>query len=186
MNFSKKNIISKNIVLFLFLSLFITSCKGKEKNTADSLSVQSENQDKKLKRYNVKSGIVTYKITISGKVLGSTITGSGTENLYFKNWGAIELVEEKSTKTTKMKLFGKRKTETTNTHTMNKLDNGESYHVDFEHKVIHLRRDMAMDLSSMFHPESDAGEVGKNMVEGVGGKIIGTEVYIDHISDRAR
>lgn len=166
----------KNIFLSLFLLLFITSCKGNENKSADSLTVQSESQEKKLKRYEVKSGIVTYKITISGGVLGGTVTGSGTENLYFKDWGALELIEEKSTQTTTMKIFGKKSTETTNTHTMGKLDNGESYHVDFDSKTIFLRRDMAMDLTKAFHPNADASDVGKGMLEGMGGKKTGNEV----------
>jgi len=171
---------NKNIILFISLFLFITICKGNEDKIRDSLTVQSENQRKKLKRYDVKSGIVTYKITTSGKILGSTITGSGTEKLFFKNWGAVELIEENSTKTTNTKIFGKKSTETTNTHTMRKLDNGESYYVDFNRKVIHLRRDMAMDLSSMFHPKSDAGDVGENMLEGIGGEKTGTEIFMGY------
>ena len=53
--------------------------------------------------------------------------GSGTENLYFKDWGALELKETTSEQTTTMKFFGTEKVETTSTHVINKLDNGESY-----------------------------------------------------------
>jgi len=161
--------------IFLFLSIFIViSCKGNQDSIGDTLAVQS-NKEKKLKRYDVKSGAIKYKITISGKVMGSTITGSGTEYLFFKDWGAIELVESNSKKITNMKFFGKTKTETTKTHTMNKLDNGESYQVDFDNEVIYLRRDPAMDL--MMQSNSDAGETGKNILEAFGGKKTGTEVY---------
>ena len=163
--------------LLFILSIFIVaSCKGNEERSIDSLAVnQTKNQKVKLKRYDVESGIVKYKISINGKVMGTTITGSGTENLFFKNWGAIELVEENSSQTTKMNLFGKAKTETTKTHTMSKLDNGISSHVDFEHKVIYQRRDPAMDL--MMQTNTDVGKAGKNMLEAFGGKKIGNEVF---------
>lgn len=163
-------------ILILLLVLTI-SCKGNENK--DSLAV-TDKQENKLKRYEVKSGIVKYTSTISGKVLGSIITGSGTESLYFKDWGAVELVEEKSTQTTNTKIFGKKSTETTNTHTMSKLDNGESYHVDFDKKQIFLRRDMAMDMTKAFHPNADAGDVGKNMLESMGGKKIGNKKFLGY------
>ena len=72
----------KKISILLSLAVALVSCSG-----------NSQNQ---LKRYQVKSGIVEYTTTISGKVLGGKIAGSGTENLYFKNWGAVELKEEES------------------------------------------------------------------------------------------
>ncbi len=167
--------------LSIMISLFVTilSCKGNENKTADSLAV-TDKQENKLKRYDVKSGIVQYTSTISGKVIGSVITGSGTESLYFKDWGAMELVEEKSTQTTNTKIFGNKSTESTNTHTMSKLDNGESYHVDFDKKQIFLRRDMAMDMTKVFHPNADAGDVGKNMLESMGGKKIGSEKFLGY------
>jgi hypothetical protein len=134
----------------------------------------------KLKRYDVKSGIVEYVTTTSGKVMGSTITGSGTEKLSFKDWGALELKETELDQTTTMKIFGKGKTETTHEHAINKLDNGESFSVDFDNQKIYLGRDMAMDMSQTFQPEGDAGEVGKNMVESMGGKKVGDEEYLGY------
>ena len=119
-----------NIILALFI--IIISCKGNENKPADSLAVKIEQN--KLKRYQVESGIIHFTSTISGKVLGSTMTGTGTETIYFKDWGAIELKDEKSSETTHIKFFGKAKEETTTKHTVNKLDNGEWYTVDFERK----------------------------------------------------
>ncbi len=167
----------KKLIIILSLLIVTISCKGNENK--DSLDV-TDKQENKLKRYEVKSGIVKYTSTISGKVMGSVITGSGTESLYFKDWGAVELVEEKSSQTTNTKFFGKKNTETTNTHTISKLDNGESYHVDFDKKQIFLRRDMAMDMTKAFHPNADAGDVGKNMLESMGGKIIGNEKFLGY------
>ena len=165
---------------YLFIAIFLVasiSCNGSKKNS-DNTIFKSKNQEPKLKRYDVKSGIVSYKITSNGKVMGSTITGSGTENLYFKNWGATELKEENSTKTTKMNLFGKEKTQTDKAHTINKLDNGKSYSVNFKNKSIYLRRDPMMEL--MKNTNTDAGNAGKKMLKSVGGKKVGNENFLGY------
>jgi hypothetical protein len=151
----------KKISILLSLVVALVSCTG-----------NSQNQ---LKRYNLKSGIVKYKTIISGKMMGGTITGSGTENLYFKNWGATELKEEESTQTSHIKFFGKEKTKSTSKHAMNKLDNGESYSVDFENKTIKVGRDMAMDMFK--ETNTSASDGGKSMLESMGGEKIGDETY---------
>ena len=160
----------KNFIIFL--SIIVVSLITIEKTYAS--------EQNKLKRYELKSGIVQYKSTTSGKVLGSTVTGSGTESLYFKDWGAIELIEETSSQTTNTKIFGRKSSETTNTHTINKLDNGKSYHVDFDRNKITLTRDMAMDMTTAFHPDGDAGEVGKSMLESMGGEKVGNEKFLGY------
>jgi len=154
----------KKISILLSLVVALVSCNG-----------NSQNQ---LKRYEVKSGIVEYTTTISGKVLGGKIAGSGTENLYFKNWGALELKEVNSKQTTTMKFFGKKKVETTSTHTINKLDNGESYLADFNNKTIIANRDLGMDMMKQFN--TNAGESGMSMLESMGGKKVGNESVLGH------
>ncbi|MCF6181538.1 hypothetical protein [Lutibacter sp.] len=154
----------KKINILLVVLVVLASCSGNSQN--------------KLKRYNVKSAIIQYNITTSGKTFGSTIKGSGTENLYFKDWGAVELTEEKSTQTTITKIFGRGKTKTTNTHTVKKLDNGESYLADFDKKTIYLTRDLAMDM--MKQSNTDAGEAGKSMLESIGGKKVGNENFMGY------
>ena len=165
---------------YLFIAIFwivSISCNGSKENS-DNAITQSDNQNPTLKRYDVKSGSITYKITINGKVMGSTITGSGSEKLYFKNWGATELKEENSTKTTKMNFFGKEKIKTDKTHTINKLDNGKSYLVNFKNASIYLRRDPMMEL--MKNTNTDAGNAGKEMLKSVGGKKIGEENFLGY------
>ncbi len=134
----------------------------------------------KLKRYDIKSGIVEYVTATSGKIMGSTITGSGTQTLAFKDWGALELKETELDQTTVMKIFGKEKTETTHEHSINKLDNGESFSVDFDNQKIYLGRDMAMDMSQTINPEGDTGEAGKMMAESMGGKKLGNETFLGY------
>lgn len=156
----------KNLSIIFLLLFAITSYNGSSQN--------------KLKRYDVKSGIVEYVTSTSGKMMGSTISGSGTGKLFFKDWGAVELKEEQSSQTTTIKIFGRGKTKTESTHTINKLDNGESYLVDFEKKQIYANRDMAMDMTKAFQPDADAGEVGKSMLESMGGKKVGNEKFLGY------
>lgn len=156
----------KNLTTLLVLLFTMSSCNGSEQD--------------KLKRYHVKSGIVEYQTTISGKVMGSTISGSGTEKLYFKDWGAMELKENESNQTTAVKFFGKSSTETENTHSIVKLDNGKTYSVDFKNKKIYVNRDMAMDLTKAFYPDADASEAGKSMLESMGGKKTGNEKFMGY------
>lgn len=143
------------------LIIILTGCNSKAQN--------------EVKRYEVKSGMIKYNTTNSGKMMGSVVKGKGTESLYFKNWGAVELKESQSTQTTTMNMFGQRKEDTTSSHTMNKLENGESYSVDFDQKLIYANKDIAMNMIAAFHPEGDVGEVGKGMLEGMGGEKIGHE-----------
>ncbi|RKE03638.1 hypothetical protein [Marinifilum flexuosum] len=154
------------LILAIVIMAGTISCRGNAKD--------------KVKRYEVKSGIVQYSTTISGKVMGSTISGKGTESLYFKAYGALELKEEKSERTTTTKIFGQQNTETEYTHTMNKLDNKMSYTVDFDNKVIYKNQDMAMSAIKAFHLNADAGDAGRKMLEGMGGKKTGAESILGH------
>lgn len=148
----------KKISIIFSLAVLLVSCNGNSQNT--------------IKRYEVKSGIIKYTSTISGKVLGGKVKGSGTENLYFKNWGAVELKEEQSNQTTTMKFFGKEKIKTNSTHVINKLDNGESYLVDFDKKTITVGRDPMMDI--MKQSNTNVSDKGVNMLESMGGEKVGT------------
>ena len=166
-NYKKLNKIHykmRKLSILLSFAIALISCNG-----------NSQNQ---LKRYEVKSGIVKYTSTISGKILGSKIAGSGTENLFFNNWGSLELKESASEQTTTVKIFGKEKIETTSTHVINKLDNGESYLADFDTKIITVGRDPMMDM--MKQSNTNATEVGKNMLESMGGKKVGNESVLGH------
>lgn len=156
----------KKSSLVIFLCATLVSCTG--------------NSQKELKRYQIKSGIVKYESTINGKVLGSTMSGSGTETIYFKDWGAIELKDEKSTQTTKTKIFGQKKEEIKQTHIVNKLDNGEWFTVDFDNKEIIAQRSLPMDMIAAFHPNADAGDVGRDMIKDLNGKMIGEEDYMGY------
>lgn len=159
----------KNLTVLFSLLFALSSCNGNAQN--------------RLKRYEVKSGIIEYVTTTTGKVMGSSVSGSGTEKLFFKDWGSQELKETESSQTTTMRFFGKEKTDTKNTHSLNKLDNGESYSVDFDKKKIYAGRDMTMDMTKEFQPDANAGAVGESMLESMGGEKIGKETFLGYTCD---
>ena len=156
----------KKSSLLIILCATLVSCTG--------------NGQKVLKRYQIKSGVVELESTITGKAMGTTISGTGSESLYFKNWGAVEVKEEESSQTTTTSIFGNKNTDTSKTHTMYKLDDGESYSVDFERKEIRKTNDMAMEMTKMFQKDADAGKVGKELLESMGGKLLGSEVVLGY------
>ncbi|PIF01609.1 MAG: hypothetical protein CR994_00440 [Maribacter sp.] len=133
-----------------------------------------------MKRYEIESGSISYKSVLSGNVMGTTISGTGTETLFFKDWGAVEVKEEKVSETTTTAILGRKNTDVSKTHTMYKLDNGKSYSVDFKRKEIHQMNDMAMEMTKIFQKDADAGKVGKELFESMGGKLIGTEMFLGY------
>lgn len=135
----------------------------------------------RLKRYDIRSGIVQYEKTVTGKVLTSRVEGAGAMSLYFKDWGAVELNEEVSSQTTTSKFLGKEKVKTDDVHSMARLNNGEVYAVDFERKQIMVRRDPAMDL--MRDSDTDAGAAGERMLESIGGKKVRKESFLGYHCD---
>ncbi len=133
------------------------------------------NAQNPLKRYEIQSGIIHYKSSTSGSVMGSTISGSGTESLYFKDWGAVELKEEESSEASEIKIFGKKKTTATSKHSLIKLDKGVQYIVDFDRSKITLGQNAAMDI--LAQTDTDVQEAGKGTLEAMGAKKIGNENY---------
>jgi len=170
----------KKIGILLLLCISIVGCKNKGKKAIESAMTSISDSNSELKRYEIKSGSIIYKTTISGKVMGTSISGTGSETLHFKEWGAVEVVEEETDQSTVTKIFGNTTTDKSSTHTMHKLDNGDSYSVDFERKEIRKNSDMAMEMTKMFHKDADAGKVGKELFESMGGKQLGTEVVLGY------
>jgi hypothetical protein len=114
--------------------------------------------------------------------MGSTIDGSGTEDLYFKNWGDLELKKTDEKKTTHINIFGQKKTEVDEAHTINKLDNGKSYTVDMKNKIIYVQRDPAMEMMKTFG-KGDVEKTGEKMLESMGGKKVGQEKILGYTCD---
>ncbi len=142
------------------------------------LSITASSQKHQLKRYDLKTGIVKYSKTTEGGLLGTTISGSGVQSLYFVDWGAVEMQEDEFSQITETSILGMKNSDKTEIHTMALLDNGEVHSVDFDNKVIHVRRDMAMDY--MTQTDTHAGHAGKDMLEAMGGEKTGTEDYLGY------
>jgi len=178
----------KKLVFYVSLSLgmiMLSNCNNdKNASTSDKQEIAGTiaKNDTKLKRYMTSSGIVKYTTKISGKMMGSTISGSGTEELYFKDWGNVELKKTDSKKVTKMNIFGQKKTDVVEEHTINKLDNGKSYSVDNKRKLIYLRRDAAMEMMKTFN-DGDVVNPGEKMLESIGGKKIGKDNILGYSCD---
>ena len=154
----------KKYVTALSITLLLIGCgKSESEKVIDS----------KYKRYNVESGIIKYKTTISGKVMGSVITGEGESSLYFKDYGALELKEEESTQTTEMNFFGTKNKEEEKNHSMTKMENDVVYAVDFENKKISKMQNFPAEMFKGI----DVNKAGMKMLETMGGKKTGTEKF---------
>jgi len=120
------------------------------------------------KRYEVKSGIIEYTITLSGNMMGMKMQGSGTAKIAFKEWGNVELhSEESQTNTMGMKEHDKQ---------MTKIENGKVYNVDFDQKVIY---ELSVDALANSE-DKDLVKTGKEMLISMGGKKIGDEKFMGY------
>lgn len=130
---------------------------------------------KSVKRYSIKSGKIIYTTKISSKVLGCKSEGKGSETIHFKNWGRWEVIEEKSTQKMNINVFGVKKTEIENIHTKDILQDNISYSVDYINKEITKHKDPILTSLSENGKNKSAEELGKEILESMGGKIIGKE-----------
>ncbi len=122
----------------------------------------SQNEEINKKRYYVQSGIIKYKIS------GNT---TGTEEIYFDNWGKREVQITKSiTETT---FFGiKNKQEE---YTMNILDGDISYGIDLKKKTGVKTLNAGMTTISAMGNGKSPRTMGKEMLKQIGGEKIGDE-----------
>lgn len=92
-------------------------------------------------RYDVKSAIVEYEIAGSGEVMGNKASLSGTSKLYFKNFGELELSEEKIVQSAN----GDEEEE----HNITKIVGNKIYNVDFNDKITY-QQEMVFDEENPF------------------------------------
>lgn len=114
-----------------------------------------------IKRYDVKSGIVEYDISGKGNVMGMTTTIKGESKICFKEYGALELSEEK----TSQNIMGQQEVN----HDITKFEKDTVYNVDFEDKLIYKQKisDLKKD---MFLKETN-----EKSLKNLGAKKIGSE-----------
>lgn len=116
------------------------------------------------KRYELKSGIVEYKISGGGSMMGFATKSEGSGKLYFTDYGNLELREQTEKETT----MGR----TTTTHSLSKIDHGTLYIVENDEKVIY-KKDIE-SLKKMGKEGKDLTAMGKKMMQEMGGKKVGT------------
>ena len=80
------------------------------------------------KRYEIKSGIIEYKSSGSGNMMGIKTQIEGNAKIVFDDWGNVELHEE----TENSVVMG----QTHSSHQTTKIDNGKVYVVDYDKKTI--------------------------------------------------
>jgi D-arabinose 5-phosphate isomerase GutQ len=116
------------------------------------------------KRYEIKSGIVEYKSSGGGAMMGFTTKSEGSGKLYFTDYGNLELQE----RTEKETVMGR----TTTSHSLTKIDHGTLYTIDNNEKVIY-KKDITM-LKQMDKEGKNLTKMGKKMMQQMGGKKVGT------------
>lgn len=120
-------------------------------------------------RYELKSAIIEYEIKGFGLVMGAKALLSGTSNLYFKDYGNIELIEEKIAQT----IMGEKEEE----HTISKLVGNKVYTVDFEDEVIYEQKILLDDNNNPILNMKDSDLIS------MGAKKIGNEKILGYLCD---
>ncbi len=149
----------KNSVFIWFL-LFILSCQNEEKN--DSLISNTH-------KYNVESGIIKYNISIIGYILDTTITGVGSEEIHFENWGNKEIKETFLTKKREIIFANSKRQETIRTHNIQKINDDFIFYVDFNKRVIKKNKcnsDIINNKSSSLIKDFDLKKTGNEVLHG--------------------
>ena len=83
-------------------------------------------------RYEVKSGMVEYEIIGEGDMAGGTATLTGTSKLYFKDFGSVELTDEKVQQTVM--------NDTEEERTVTKIMGDKIYTVDFTDEITYTQK----------------------------------------------
>lgn len=132
-------------------------------------------QSKDIKRYDVESGIVHYETSISGPY----VNGSGTKDLYFKKYGALEMsYEDKSETTSSINENGIEVFTTEDARSAYKIDNDKIYVVDYGQSIIFTKNDPLIEY--MRQNNLDALEAGKKTMISMGGVQLDNEEILGY------
>jgi len=133
-----------------------------------------------MKRYDVKSGKIEYSIKESGNIMGMVkIKGVGKKRLVFDNYGVKDLTEENKVK--KETTAGQ--TKVTKEHTIQYMNDGIMYRVDFNRKNIVRMENPAMGMNAMLGSGKNIGQTGEAMMKSMGGKKVGTDKVLGYSCD---
>ena len=167
-------------ILLLIFSLFI-AC-GNRSGENNELSVAATRPGR-IKRYQVPSGIVEYRLTVKGNMGVGKISGNGTTKLYFKDYGALEVLDEQYKQVTEVNVFGQKQRQITQSHKMSKYDNGTAYSVDFDNRKIYKMKDMGTGLFKALKNSGNIAGSTEDMMKSAGGKKTGKEKILGYNCD---
>lgn len=120
------------------------------------------------KRYDIQSGIIEYTISGGGEMMRIETIIEGTSKAVFKEWGNIELYEDK----TRSIVMGREE----ESHQTTKIDSGKVYVVDYKQKNI-----VQYEPSILLKPEyANLGKSTKEMILSMGATKTGEEDVADY------
>ena len=120
-------------------------------------------------RYDVKSGMVEYEIVGEGDVGGNSAALSGTSKLYFKDFGNVELTDEKIQQT----VLGDKEEE----RMISKIMGDKIYTVDFTDEVVYTQKMVIDDENANLNVRN------KEAFISMGAKNLGTEEILGYKCD---
>lgn len=133
-----------------------------------------------MKKYEVKSGKIEYKIKGSGNIMGMVETKTiGKKRIIFDNYGVKDLTEEN--KVTKETTMGQ--TKVRKTHTITYMNEGIVYNVNFNKKVIVRMKSPAVGMMGMMNSDKSMKDTGAAMMQKMGGKKLGTDKVLGYTCD---
>ena len=121
-------------------------------------------------RYDVKSAIVEYAIVGSGDVMGSKATLTGSSKLYFKDFGKLELTDEKIVQAVE--------DDSEEEHNVTKIVGNKIFNVDYNEQVIYQQELVLEDAENAFLNLKNA-----NTLISLGAKKIGSETILGYKCD---
>jgi len=145
--------------------------KIEDLSTPTTPSISKTNTKPFMKKYDIKSGIVEYKIKGKGNIMGLTTKTEGTKRVIFLDYGSHELIEKNSIE--EKNINGK--SETVKTHTLVYNKDAVIYKTDFTNKVIKRMKNPSIAMMLNSNPIK--------IIENFGGKKIGTDKVLGYKCD---
>ena len=130
-----------------------------------------------MKRYDLKNAKITFEIKGGGTMMGMMKSKTkGKKRLIFDNYGAREIVE--IAKVTQETINGKSTVK--KVHSMQYMNGGILYSVNFKKKKITRSKNPALAASALFGGGKNMAQTGKAMLKKMGGKMIGKDKVLGY------
>ena len=131
-----------------------------------------------FKKYEVRSGKVSYTIRGSGNVMGATQEVAGKKRLIFDQYGFRELEEEATVE--KFNIMGQ--TQKKQSHTLTYRNGTKVEIADFQRKSISETEAPGMELM-IAAANQNLAQMGKDFLKQMGGKKVGTDTVAGYRCD---